>query len=76
MTCQNPPGRRDRDKASIISHMAGTTAPAKTVVVADDTAFVRERFRTAQEGAGHKAIIVGRATDLVDLIRACGIFIA
>ena len=28
----------------------------KTVLVADDTEFVRERFRTALEGAGHKAI--------------------
>ena len=36
--------------------MASTSVTAKTVVVADDTAFVRDRFRTALESAGHKAI--------------------
>ena len=35
--------------------MASTLVSVKTVVVADDTAFVRERFRTALETAGHKA---------------------
>ena len=38
--------------------MTGTTVTAKTVLVADDTAFVRDRFRTAVENAGHKAITV------------------
>jgi uncharacterized protein (TIGR02266 family) len=50
--------------------MAGTTVPAKTVVVAADAAFVRDRFQTVLEAAGHDAIAVERATDLVDLITA------
>ena len=36
--------------------MASTSVIAKTVVIADDTAFVRDRFRAALENAGHKAI--------------------
>ena len=31
---------------------------AKTVVVADDTAFVRDRFRSALEAAGHRAVML------------------
>ena len=33
-----------------------TRLAAKTVLVADDTAFVRDRFKVAIEGAGHKAV--------------------
>src|SRR6266542_1665513 len=50
--------------------MASTTVASKTVVVADDTAFVRDRFRTAIESAGHKAIIVKSAAELLARVRA------
>jgi uncharacterized protein (TIGR02266 family) len=50
--------------------MASTSVVSKTVVVADDTAFVRERFRTAVEAAGHKAIVVKTAAELLDRVRA------
>lgn len=50
--------------------MAGTTVPAKTVVVADDTAFVRDRFRATLEGAGHRVIAVGSAAALLRLLEA------
>ncbi|HTK29429.1 MAG TPA: PilZ domain-containing protein [Vicinamibacterales bacterium] len=49
--------------------MASTTATAKTIVVADDTAFVRDRFRVALEQAGHKAIAVRNAADLLAALR-------
>jgi uncharacterized protein (TIGR02266 family) len=49
-----------------------TSAPvtAKTVVVADDTAFVRDRFRLALENAGHKAVLVKSAAELLARIKA------
>jgi uncharacterized protein (TIGR02266 family) len=50
--------------------MATSSVTVKTVVVADDTAFVRERFRTAIESAGHKAVVVTSATELVATLRA------
>src|SRR5436309_10159387 len=50
--------------------MASTTGASKTVVVADDTAFVRDRFRTALENAGHKAIAVKSAAELLARVRA------
>src|SRR5947199_2030823 len=50
--------------------MASTTVASKTVVVADDTAFVRDRFRTALENAGHKAIAVKSAAELLARVRA------
>jgi uncharacterized protein (TIGR02266 family) len=50
--------------------MASTAVSAKTVVVADDTAFVRDRFRTALENAGHKAITVKSAAELLARVRA------
>jgi CheY-like chemotaxis protein len=40
-------------------------AATKTVVVADDTAFVRDRFKTALERAGHTTITVANGTELV-----------
>jgi uncharacterized protein (TIGR02266 family) len=42
----------------------------KTVLIADDTAFVRERFRTALEGAGHRAVTVKTGQELVATLRA------
>jgi uncharacterized protein (TIGR02266 family) len=50
--------------------MAGTSVTTKTVVIADDTAFVRDRFRTAVETAGHKAIVVKSAAELLARVRA------
>ena len=50
--------------------MASTSVTTKTVVVADDTAFVRDRFRTALENAGHKAITVKSAAELLGRVRA------
>ncbi len=41
----------------------------KTVIVADDTAFVRDRFATALAGAGHKAVTVKSATELLGHVR-------
>ena len=43
---------------------------AKTVVVADDTAFVRDRFKAALEGAGHRAVTVRTAAELLLRLRA------
>src|SRR5438045_8718350 len=50
--------------------MATTSVGTKTVVVADDTAFVRDRFRAAIETAGHKAIVVKSAAELFARVRA------
>src|SRR3954469_25292866 len=50
--------------------MATTTVTTKTVVIADDTAFVRDRFRTAIENAGHKAVPVKTAAELLARVRA------
>jgi len=50
--------------------MTTTSVDTKTVVVADDTAFVRDRFRTAIENAGHKAIVVKSAAELLARVRA------
>ena len=50
--------------------MADTSVSTKTVVIADDTTFVRDRFRTAVEGAGHRAIIVKSAAELLARVRA------
>jgi uncharacterized protein (TIGR02266 family) len=49
--------------------MASTTVSAKTVVIADDTAFVRDRFQAAIENAGHKAIAVKSAAELLARVR-------
>src|SRR5712691_10156192 len=50
--------------------MASTAVTAKTVVVADDTAFVRDRFRATLEGAGHKVVSVKSAAELLARVRA------
>jgi uncharacterized protein (TIGR02266 family) len=46
-----------------------TLVAVKTVLVADDTAFVRDRFRTALEGAGHRAITVQTGPELLATFR-------
>src|SRR5689334_1448308 len=50
--------------------MASTAVSAKTVLIADDTAFVRDRFKTALEGAGHRAVTVKSAVELLARVRA------
>jgi uncharacterized protein (TIGR02266 family) len=50
--------------------MGSTSVSAKTVVVADDTAFVRDRFKGALEAAGHQAIVVKSAAELLARVRA------
>jgi uncharacterized protein (TIGR02266 family) len=51
------------------SDTIGVTAPivstTKTVIVADDTAFVRDRFATALLSAGHNVLIVKSAAELL-----------
>jgi uncharacterized protein (TIGR02266 family) len=41
----------------------------KTVLIADDTAFVRDRFRSALEGAGHRALTVRTGQELMATLR-------
>src|SRR6202008_4198742 len=50
--------------------MPSASVGTKTVVIADDTAFVRDRFRSAIENAGHKAIRVKSAAELFARVRA------
>jgi uncharacterized protein (TIGR02266 family) len=52
--------------------MAATSIRTKTVLVADDTAFVRERFRAALEQAGHRALVAESAADLLACVRTDG----
>jgi uncharacterized protein (TIGR02266 family) len=49
--------------------MASTSLSSKTVLVADDTAFVRDRFRSALETAGHRAVPVASAAELLAALR-------
>jgi two-component system, cell cycle response regulator DivK len=46
------------------------SAATKTVLVADDTAFVRDRFKTAIESAGHRAVTVKTEAELLDCVRS------
>jgi uncharacterized protein (TIGR02266 family) len=48
--------------------MASTVVSTKTVLIADDTVLVRERFRAAVEAAGHAAILAATAAELLTLI--------
>jgi uncharacterized protein (TIGR02266 family) len=50
--------------------MSPAAGAAKTVLIADDTAFVRDRFKAALEEAGHHAITVRTATELLARIRS------
>jgi uncharacterized protein (TIGR02266 family) len=43
---------------------------AKTVLIADDTAFVRERFANALLSAGHRAVTVKSAAELLARVKA------
>ena len=50
--------------------MTTSATSAKTVLIADDTAFVRDRFKSALEGAGHRAVTVKSAAELLARVRA------
>ncbi|MBM3772124.1 MAG: response regulator [Acidimicrobiia bacterium] len=50
--------------------MTAASVSTKTVIIADDTAFVRDRFRAALENAGHKAVVVRSAAELLARVRA------
>jgi len=50
--------------------MPDDSVSMKTIVIADDTAFVRDRFRSAVENAGHKAVAVKSAAELLARVRA------
>jgi uncharacterized protein (TIGR02266 family) len=48
-----------------------TTVPTtKTVIVADDTAFVRDRFESALAGAGHTTLTASSGAELLGRVRA------
>src|SRR3954462_5365726 len=51
---------------------AGTFTAVKTVLVADDTAFVRDRFQAALEGAGHRAVVVRTGPEVLARMREAG----
>ena len=51
---------------------AGTITAVKTVLVADDTAFVRDRFQAAVEGAGHRAIVVRTGPEVIARMKESG----
>jgi len=50
--------------------MTATATAHKTVVIADDTPLVRDRFREAIEHAGHRALTVRSAAELLARVRA------
>lgn len=51
---------------------ATASIASKRVLVADDTAFVRDRFKGALEAAGHTAAAVGSAPELLARVRTDG----
>jgi uncharacterized protein (TIGR02266 family) len=50
--------------------MTSASSTRKTVVVASDTPFVRDRFKTALDAAGHRALIVKSVAQLLVSVRA------
>jgi uncharacterized protein (TIGR02266 family) len=58
--------------SSIAGRGTKTMVGAKTIVVADDTAFVRDRFRNALEHAGHEAVTVRTGRELLLKLRQSG----
>ena len=50
--------------------MPSTAGTTKTVLVADDTAFVRDRFKAALEQAGHRVVPIKSAAELLARIKA------
>jgi uncharacterized protein (TIGR02266 family) len=55
-----------------VEAQAVVRVPTRTVVVADETAFVRDRFRGALTGAGHRVLLAGSRADLLALVRKAG----
>jgi len=49
---------------------AATRLAGRTVLVADDTAFVRDRFKAAIEAAGHSAVTAQSGQELLAQVRA------
>jgi len=49
--------------------MASTVVSSKTILVADDTAFVRDRFRSAIESAGHTALTAKTGAETIAHLR-------
>lgn len=49
---------------------ADAVVPARSIIVADDTAFVRDRFRTALTAVGHHATTAASGAELLALVRA------
>lgn len=47
-------------------------AAAKTVIVADETAFVRDRFRAALAGAGHRVLLASSRAELLACVGSAG----
>src|SRR5262249_39236706 len=62
-------GKTDTYDVSSATAEASKVA-TKTVVVADDTAFVRDRFKTAIERAGHNTVAVSSGTELVSRVKS------
>lgn len=50
--------------------MGSTATRTKTILVADDTAFVRDRFRSALEQAGHRVVVAANAAELLGFVTA------
>ncbi len=50
--------------------MTTSIAPRKTVLVAADTPFVRERFKAALDAAGHRAVVVKSVAQLLAHVHA------
>jgi uncharacterized protein (TIGR02266 family) len=50
--------------------MPSTAGATKTVVVADDTAFVRDRFKAALEQAGHRVVTIRSAAELLARVKS------
>ncbi len=50
--------------------MAAASTATKTVLIADDAAFVRERFQAALQEAGHRAVTARSAAELLARVRA------
>ena len=50
--------------------MESASDSRKTVLVASDTPFVRERFKTALDAAGHRAVVTKSVAELLGRVRA------
>jgi len=63
--------RRNADIVCVSTTAAAEPRIAsRTVIVADDTAFVRDRFKGALEGAGHCALTVSSGSELISRVKA------